>query len=418
MTAPQCRYVVNGRERGVLHCVEQRDHDVDKLPHRDGHGDVHYPSAWHLGDDSVSADHLIAELETQIRGLREHLEQLYDDTFGMPVACAMNLPSGPVCACGMPSRHESGWCGRESPACPVSVAGDLASQAAPDARPAAARRARPELMELHDQLLRAAEHFLVLAAGPLADDETETLRRQCREYGDACAAHNRDGGDDGRLRTAHNLLAKSAASLVPRLIDDNDHLRARLAAIAAVPTMHDKHGRARRVPRESYLFQLHRADTAEKELARLLARVQELEEQNACFRGAAERKINPRSVDFPYFVVRKRDTDHPEVMAYNDRAEAVSAFDWLGNNWTWTWLLVPLARAEAAEDKVDLLTRGEHLKPGGPLHVALWDAINAYAVACGADAARISDARMDAVAKVEEALRLYASPAAPKDGGP
>jgi hypothetical protein len=24
----------------------------------------------------------------------------------------MDAPGGPVCSCGLPSRHESGWCGR------------------------------------------------------------------------------------------------------------------------------------------------------------------------------------------------------------------------------------------------------------------------------------------------------------------
>lgn len=59
------------------------------------------------------------------------------------------------------------------------------------------------------------------------------------------------------------------------------------------------------------------------------------------------------------------------------------------------WRISGLARAEAAT-------------PGGPAHVVLWDAINAYAEACGGDTSKhISVARMAAVAAVENALRVY-----------
>lgn len=41
---------------------------------------------------------------------------------------------------------------------------------------------------------------------------------------------------------------------------------------------------------------------------------------------------------------------------------------------------------------------------GSPLHVAIWEAINRYVVACGGSETRISGARMDAVVAVEQAL--------------
>ena len=45
------------------------------------------------------------------------------------------------------------------------------------------------------------------------------------------------------------------------------------------------------------------------------------------------------------------------------------------------------------------------LVPGCPEHVALWDAINAYSAACGGHPTRGGGARMDAVVRVEAALR-------------
>jgi hypothetical protein len=47
-----------------------------------------------------------------------------------------------------------------------------------------------------------------------------------------------------------------------------------------------------------------------------------------------------------------------------------------------------------------------------PVHVALWDAINAYAVACGADPGRKvygCTSRMDAVVRVEQAVKAMAA---------
>ena len=48
----------------------------------------------------------------------------------------------------------------------------------------------------------------------------------------------------------------------------------------------------------------------------------------------------------------------------------------------------------------------EAMAPGCHEHVALWDAINAYSVACGGHPTRGGGARMDAVARVEKALRV------------
>lgn len=54
------------------------------------------------------------------------------------------------------------------------------------------------------------------------------------------------------------------------------------------------------------------------------------------------------------------------------------------------------ARADAVE---------EAMAPGCHEHVALWDAINAYSAACGGHPTRGGGARMDAVVRVEKALR-------------
>lgn len=53
-----------------------------------------------------------------------------------------------------------------------------------------------------------------------------------------------------------------------------------------------------------------------------------------------------------------------------------------------------------ADDAVE-----EAMAPGCHEHVALWDAINAYSVACGGHPTRGGGARMDAVVRVETALR-------------
>lgn len=60
-------------------------------------------------------------------------------------------------------------------------------------------------------------------------------------------------------------------------------------------------------------------------------------------------------------------------------------------------------RAEAAE--AELRGGGGDCVSGAAHHVALWDAINRFAVACGGNSLRISSARMDAVVDVENALR-------------
>lgn len=57
-------------------------------------------------------------------------------------------------------------------------------------------------------------------------------------------------------------------------------------------------------------------------------------------------------------------------------------------------------RVPATDDAVE-----EAMAPGCHEHVALWDAINAYSVACGGHPTRGGGARMDAVARVEKALR-------------
>jgi hypothetical protein len=56
--------------------------------------------------------------------------------------------------------------------------------------------------------------------------------------------------------------------------------------------------------------------------------------------------------------------------------------------------------------------------PGAPLarKVALWDAINRYAVACGGDAGRVNVARMNAVVEVERIAFPAAAPGAPSEG--
>ena len=57
--------------------------------------------------------------------------------------------------------------------------------------------------------------------------------------------------------------------------------------------------------------------------------------------------------------------------------------------------------AEAEESRKSV----RHFQPGGPAHVALWDAINEVVVASGGSSSCTRVARQLAVAKVEEALR-------------
>jgi len=57
-------------------------------------------------------------------------------------------------------------------------------------------------------------------------------------------------------------------------------------------------------------------------------------------------------------------------------------------------------RVPATDDAVE-----EAMVPGCHEHVALWDAINAYSAACGGHPTRGGGARMDAVVRVEKALR-------------
>lgn len=55
--------------------------------------------------------------------------------------------------------------------------------------------------------------------------------------------------------------------------------------------------------------------------------------------------------------------------------------------------------------RADDASGAEALAPGCHEHVALWDAINAYSAACGGHPTRGGGARMDAVVRVEKALR-------------
>ena len=59
----------------------------------------------------------------------------------------------------------------------------------------------------------------------------------------------------------------------------------------------------------------------------------------------------------------------------------------------------------ALAGRADDASGAEAMAPGCHEHVALWDAINAYSVACGGHPTRGGGARMDAVARVEKALR-------------
>lgn len=39
------------------------------------------------------------------------VKELATHALGAPPPARMDAPDGPVCGCGKPSRHESGWCG-------------------------------------------------------------------------------------------------------------------------------------------------------------------------------------------------------------------------------------------------------------------------------------------------------------------
>jgi hypothetical protein len=58
-----------------------------------------------------------------------------------------------------------------------------------------------------------------------------------------------------------------------------------------------------------------------------------------------------------YFVMRQRETDPWEVSYFTERDDAVACFDYAGAQWTFTFLLVPLERAEKAEAERDAAKR-------------------------------------------------------------
>lgn len=76
----------------------------------------------------------------------------------------MDAPGGPVCSCGRPSKHESGWCGREDKRSKLVVEiPDLVSDLAAD--PGAIGRNAARLAKKG----RAADRFLRNTASILTD---------------------------------------------------------------------------------------------------------------------------------------------------------------------------------------------------------------------------------------------------------
>lgn len=62
------------------------------------------------------------------------------------------------------------------------------------------------------------------------------------------------------------------------------------------------------------------------------------------------------------------------------------------------------------QDQQPSLGQAPWWKVGSVEHVAFWDAVNAYAAACGGDVERISESRVDAVVQVERAAMAWPGP--------
>lgn len=173
-----------------------------------------------------------------------------------------------------------------------------------------------------------------------------TIRKLQADLAEMAAARAAAEDELERVKAQHELdLAKVRAERHEALEQTG-----RYAALAA----HDD-AQARATLERHGLLGLHfGCDTLDHVCESLVGAREEL----AQMRFAARRNPPTQLNNGPsYIVMRQRETDPWEVAYFTDRDDAMACFDFAGSQWTFTFLVVPLARAELAESRVAELER-------------------------------------------------------------